>query len=195
MMKNNPKELIDDLKVIRTIHSNKARKYSSYNFYYLIITIIVAVIVTFVGFSGAQTIANFFAKTPTKTDGENVKLIMDLMTLSILVITILGLIFKFEQKGNEHNNSVVRLTEFISLVEFNYLGGNNQNATNFNESDISLYTEKYNSIINSLPATKDSDYYKALKTIKRKKKTKAYIESEVYDKKNFIQRKWHILWI
>lgn len=194
-MKNNPKELIDDLKVIRTIHSNKARKYSSYNFYYLIVTIIVAVIVTFIGFSGAQTIANFFSKSPTQTDGENVKLIMDLMTLSILVITILGLIFRFEQKGNEHNNSVVRLTEFISLVEFNYLSETNQTATTFNGSDINLYAEKYKSIINSLPATKDSDYYTALKTIKRKKRIKVFIESEDYDKKNFIQRKWHILWI
>jgi hypothetical protein len=194
-MKNNPKELIDDLKVIRAIHSNKARLYSSYNFYYLIITIIVAVIVTFIGFSGAQTIANFFSKTPTQTDDENVKLIMDLMTLSILVITILGLILRFEQKGNEHNNAVVRLTEFISLVEFNYLSANNSNTATFNTTDIDLYAEKYKSIINSLPATKDKDYYSALKTIKRKKKIKTYIESDVYDKKNFIQRKWHILWI
>ncbi len=194
-MKNNPKELIDDLKVIRTIHSNKARLFSSYNFYYLIITIIVAVVVTFIGFSGAQTIANFFSKTPSEADGENVKWIMDLMTLSILVITILGLILRFEQKGNEHNNAVVRLTEFISLVEFNYLSGDNPVNISFNAEDISIYAEKYKSIINSLPTTKDSDYYFALKTMKRKKKIKAYIESEIYDKKNFIERKWHILWI
>lgn len=62
-MKNNPKELIDDLKVIRTIHSNKARIYGVYNFYYLIITIIVAVIVTFIGFSGAQTLADLLNTT------------------------------------------------------------------------------------------------------------------------------------
>jgi hypothetical protein len=194
-MKNNPKELIDDLKVIRTIHSNKARVYSVYNFYYLIFTIIVAVIVTFIGFSGPQTIADCLNTTGGITNSENVKLIMDLMTLSILIITILSLILKFEQKGNRHNNAVTRLTEFISLVEFTYLGGSNPSLPSFNPQDISLYAEKYKAIINSLPPTKDSDYFYALKTIKRKKKIKAFIESDNYDVKNVISRKWYILWI
>ena len=194
-MKNNPKELIDDLRIIRTIHSNKARVFAVYNFYYLIITIIVAVIVTFIGFTGPQTIADFLSTSPNKTDSKNLKLIMDLMTLSILVISILSLILKFEQKGNKHNNAVTRLTEFISQVEFTYLGGNISNPTSFTPADIGLYAEKYKSIINSLPATKDSDYIYALKTIKKKKKIKTFIESSDYDQKNFITRKWHILWI
>lgn len=194
-MKNNPKELIDDLKVIRTIHSNKARVYAVYNFYYLIVTIIVAVVVTFIGFSGPQTIADFLSTSKEQTDSKNVKLIMDLMTLSILVITILSLILKFEQKGNKHNNAVTRLTEFISQVEFTYLGGNNPNPTSFTPADIGLYAEKYKSIINSLPATKDSDYIYALKTIKKKKKIKEFIDSEEYDSKNYFTRKWYILWI
>lgn len=193
-MKNNPKELIDDLRVIRTIHSNKARIYEVYNFYYLITTIIVAVIVTFIGFSGAQTIADLLNSTTKETDAKNVKLIMDLMTLSILVITILSLILKFEKKGNKHNNAVIRLTEFISQVEFSYLG-TKPAPTNFNQTDVGLYAEKYRSIINSLPPTKDSDYIDALKTIKKKKKIKAFIESEEYDNKNYFTRKWYILWI
>lgn len=194
-MKNNPKELIDDLKIIRTIHSNKARIYGSLNFYYLIITILVAVVVTFIGFSGPQTIADLISNNHDSTDGQAVKLIMDLMTLSILVISILGLIFRFEQKENEHNGAVIRLTEFISLVEFNYLGVKEPSPLSFREGDIALYAEKYKAIINSLPATKDSDYYYALKTIKRKKLIKSFIESEEFDKKNFIQRKWRVLWI
>lgn len=194
-MKNNPKELIDDLKVIRTIHSNKARVYAVYNFYYLIITIIVAVIVTFIGFSGPQTIADFLNTSKEQTDSKNVKLILDLMTLSILVITILSLILRFEQKGNKHNNAVTSLTEFISQVEFTYLGGINPNPISFTPDDVGLYAEKYKSIINSLPATKDSDYIYALKTIKRKKKIKLFIDSAEYDNKNYFTRKWYILWI
>lgn len=194
-MKNNPKELIDDLKVIRTIHSNKARVYAVYNFYYLIITVIVAVVVTFIGFTGPETIASFLSTKPNKTTKQDLKLIMDLMTLSILVISILSLILKFEQKGNKHNNAVTRLTEFISQVEFTYLGGNNPSPTSFTQADVGLYAEKYKSIINSLPATKDNDYIYALKTIKKKKKIKTFIDSEQYDEKNFITRKWHILWI
>jgi len=193
-MKNNPKELIDDLRVIRTIHSNKARSYGVYNFYYLIITIIVAVIVTFIGFIGAQTIADLLNITAKETDGKNVKLIMDVMTLSILVITILSLILKFEQKGNKHNNAVTRLTEFISQVEFSYLEVDPAPAS-FNQTDVGLYAEKYKSIINSLPPTKDSDYIYALKTIKRKKKIKAFINTVEYDNKNYFTRKWYILWI
>jgi hypothetical protein len=238
-MKNNPKELIDDLRVIRTIHSNKARVFGVYNFYYLIITVVVAVIVTFIGFSGPQSIADLFKTTTvatdnvsfnraepmtdhfktttattdssgfsgaesmtdhhkittTTTDSSSAKLVMDLMTLSILVISILGLILRFEQKANKHNNAVIRLTEFISQVEFTYLGGTNPNPTSFNQADIGLYAEKYKSIINSLPPTKDSDYIYALKTIKRKKKIKAFIESVDYDNKNYFTRKWYILWI
>lgn len=235
-MKNNPKELIDDLRVIRTIHSNKARVFGVYNFYYLIITVVVAVIVTFIGFSGPQSIADLFKTTTvatgnsgfsgaehqkttsattdssgfsiaepigqhhiittaTTTGSSSAKLVMDLMTLSILVISILGLILRFEQKANKHNNAVIRLTEFISQVEFTYLGGTNPNPTSFTQADIGLYAEKYKSIINSLPPTKDSDYIYALKTIKRKKKIKAFIESVDYDNKNYFARKWYILWI
>lgn len=235
-MKNNPKELIDDLKVIRTIHSNKARLFGVYNFYYLIITVVIAVIVTFIGFSGPESIADLFKTTtvatndsglnrvestvdrtsvttdsigfsgakpitnfhkiPTATTGSNsAKLVMDLMTLSILVISILGLILRFDQKANKHNNAVTRLTEFISQVEFTYLGGTNPNPTSFAQADVGLYAEKYKSIINSLPPTKDSDYIDALKTIKRKKKIKAFIESVDYDNKNYFTRKWYILWI
>jgi len=194
-MKNNPKELIYDLKVIRTIHSNKARVYSVYNFYYLIFSIVIAVIVTFIGFSGPQTIANCLNPTRGTADSANVKLIMDLMTLSILIITILSLILRFEQKGNRHYKAVTNLTEFISLVEFTYLGGSNPNPTSFKTEDVPLFAEKYKAIINSLPETKDSDYFYALKTVKKKKKIKAFIESEDYDKKNIISRKWHILWI
>lgn len=194
-MKNNPKELVDDLKIIRTIHSNKARVFAKYNFYYLIVTIIVAVIVTFIGFSGPQSIADFLYTSSGADNSKKVKLIMDLMTLSILVITILSLILRYEQKGNKHNNAVTRLTEFISQVEFTYLGGITPNPTCFSPADIGIYAEKYKSIINSLPATKDSDYIYALKTIKKKKKIKAFIESDEYDKKNFFTRKWYILWI
>lgn len=116
------------------------------------------------------------------------------MTLSILVITILSLILKFEKKGNKHNNAVTRLTEFISQVEFSYLGVAPA-PTSFNQTDVGLYAEKYKSIINSLPPTKDSDYIYALKTIKKKKRIKAFVENEAYDNKNYFTRKWHILWI
>lgn len=189
-MKNNPSELISDLKVLRTIHSNKALSYRRRNSRYLIITVIVAAAVTFIGFSGPRTIAEFLKDKP---NDESIKLIMDLMTLSVLLITILGLIFRFEEKCNNHNNAVIKLSEFISLIEFTYINDNNIHS--FKESDISFYAEKYKSIIDSLPPTEDKDYYSALRTIKRKKRIKEFIEGEDYYKKNVIQRKWHTLWI
>jgi hypothetical protein len=234
-MKNNPTELIADLKVIRTIHSNKALQFGSYNFWYLIITIIVAVIVTFIGFYGAENFVKLVSKKDTisyeqtnskstavnkdqvlmtqidslskknvplnynileyseKEDTAKAKIILDLMTLSILVISILGLILKFESKTNKHNSAVIRLTEFVSDVEFNYLS--TATPTTFRADEIQIYAEKYKSLINSLPATKDKDYIHALKTIKRKKKIKTFIESEVYDNQNVFTRKWTILWM
>lgn len=192
-MKNNPTELVDDLKVIRTIHSNKARKFSYWNNFYLILTIIVAVIVTYIGFSGPENIATLFNGDESEI-GKRVENIINLMTLSILLITILGPILRFEKKMNKNNGAVVRLTEFIADVEFNYL--NDTNTSNvFKKDDLQLYSERYKSLINSLPPTKDKDYFKALKTIKRKKKIKKFIQSEDYDKKNKIERFWHILWL
>lgn len=192
-MKNNPTELVDDLKVIRTIHSNKARKFSHWNNIYLILTIIVAVIVTYIGFSGPENIATLFNGDNSEI-GKRVENIINLMTLSILLITILGPILRFEKKMNKNNGAVVRLTEFIADVEFNYL--NDTNTSNvFKKDDLQIYSERYKSLINSLPSTKDKDYFKALKTIKRKKKIKKFIQSEDYDSKNMIQRFWYILWL
>ena len=192
-MKNNPTELVDDLKVIRTIHSNKARKFSHWNNIYLILTIIVAVIVTYIGFSGPENIATLFNGDNSEI-GKRVENIINLMTLSILLITILGPILRFEKKMNKNNGAVVRLTEFIADVEFNYL--NDTNTSNvFKKDDLQIYSERYKSLINSLPSTKDKDYFKALKTIKRKKKIKKFIQSEDYDSKKKIERFWHILWL
>ena len=232
-MKSNPIELIDDLKVIRTIHSNKARVYSRYNVWYSIITIVVAVVVTFIGFSGADNFAKLFNSkelaympdkksnvpiTNTKNinnqeknginfDNKNlikeeqnfefkdkVKMTVDLMTLSILVISILGLILQFEKKSNKHNTAVLRLSEFISDLEFNYK--TKQPAPSlFNPDEVKIYAERYKSLIGALPATKDNDYFYALKTIKKKRKIKEYIEGTEYINDNPIKRKWKLIWI
>lgn len=61
--------------------------------------------------------------------------------------------------------------------------------------DLKPYAEKYKSLISSLPATKDKDYFHALKTVKRKKRIKDFIATDGYDKKNFLTRWWHILWL
>jgi ABC-type multidrug transport system fused ATPase/permease subunit len=186
-MKNNPKELIDDLKVIRTIHSNQFRKFANYNNAYLVITIIVAVIISFIGFSGIDNLSKLIGSNENPYNKDIIQFIMNLMTLLILVITVLGLIFKFERKTSKSYNAIVNLTEFISDVEFTYLSDNSTEKT-FKSEDLPLYSHKYKSLINSLPPTKDSHYYKALKTIKKKKKIKKFIESEEYDNKNKIER-------
>lgn len=233
-MKSNPIELIDDLKVIRTIHSNKARQFSSYNFWYSIITIVVAVIVTFIGFSGPDNFAKLFntkkdnaeyfsalnSNTPNiEKDSllqqhitaneinenprrleqqlnfkDKVKLTVDVMTLSILVISILGLILQFERKANKHNTALLRLSEFISDLEFNYQ--TIQPApTIFNQDDVKIYAERYKSLLGSLPSTKDNDYFYALKTIQKKKKIKKYVESQEFIDSNPIKRRWNLYWI
>jgi ABC-type multidrug transport system fused ATPase/permease subunit len=186
-MKNNPKELIDDLKVIRTIHSNQFRKFANYNNIYLVITIIVAVIISFIGFSGIDNLSKLIGSDKKPYDKDIIQFIMNLMTLLILVITVLGLIFKFERKTSKSYNAIVNLTEFISDVEFTYLSDTSTEKT-FKKEDLPLYSHKYKSLINSLPPTKDSHYFEALKTIKKKKKIKNFIESEEYDNKNKIQR-------
>ncbi len=193
-MKNNPEELVDDLKVIRTIHSNKARKFSNLNNIYLIITILVAVIVTFIGFSGPENIAEFFNGNNPVEKNKKVEWIMNLMTLSILLITVLAPILRFEKKMNKNNGAVVRLTEFIADIEFVYLT-DGKSGKSFKEEDLEIYSERYKCLINSLPPTKDKDYFNALATIKRKKKIKKYINSDKYDTDKKINRFWHKLWI
>lgn len=239
-MKNNPLELVDDLKVIRTIHSNKARLFGFYNFWYAIVTIIIAVIVTFIGFSGAENFAKLFTNEKTKTpsnqtvqsrkdttsnnssnlinqsvdtakfdvapasqipDNDNdldfkakVKMIMDLMTLSILVISILGLILQFEKKANKHKSAILRLTELISDLAFSYTTVNPPLQA-FREEDVKVYAEKYKALLNSLPSTSDKDYFSALKTIQSKKRKKVFIMSEEYSKMNLLKRRWKLLWM
>jgi len=231
---------MDDLKVIRTIHSNKARLFGVYNFWYAIVTILIAVIVTFIGFSGADNFAKLFTNgngnkiqsqfyqnqndTRRENDLNNilpivdtlkkasshiiefsetesvidfkarVKMIMDLMTLSILVISILGLILQFEKKANKHKSAILRLTELISDLSFNY-SNVNPVPQSFLTEDVKVYAEKYKALINSLPSTSDNDYFSALKTIQRKKRRKALIMNDEYSKMNFFKRRWKLLWI
>jgi uncharacterized membrane protein len=190
-MKNNPAELLNDLKVIRTIHSNRTRIFSIYNYGYLIITIIVAVIITFIGFTGLENLASILSSEHEVYKTESIQFTMNLMVLSILIITILNPILNLEKSLNKHHTAVVQITEFITDVEF--LHHSNNGSSTFSKEDLRIYSERYKSLINSLPRTKDKDYFRALKTIKKKSKKKKYIQSDDYDKHNKIQRIWKLM--
>ena len=100
--------------ILRQIHSDKAFRYQRYSNIQSLFGIVVSASVTFLGFMGIDTIYNLIQPF-TSIRKEWVDFTFNILLLSILIIIVINLIYRFHEKSATHNRSIVILTGFISI--------------------------------------------------------------------------------
>lgn len=147
--------------VLRQIHGRKASSARLWEVAYLVVTVVVATVVTTLGFAGPERIA---AVLPEALADDRaiaiVELAFSIAVLVILILTLVGLIYRYGERANVHFRSVELLTEFIRDLS---------DATSLHDSgirplgatDLDVVRTRYKGILGALPPNTDREYLKA----------------------------------
>jgi hypothetical protein len=135
----------------------------------MIITIIVSAAVAFVGFSGTDKLATLLAGWHQFAP-NTINLLYNAVVLAILLVTILGLVYRFDERAGRHRNAVEKLTAFIRDAE-DHLALSGAGIVRLGVRDLDVYREKYKGISEGLPPTTDRQFTKAKGDLVRKSGT------------------------
>jgi hypothetical protein len=152
-------------KTLRQIQSNKASDAKSKNTAYVIVTIVIATIVSVAGFGGVGQISSMISDTGA---APVVNFIYSMFVLSILIVTLIGIVLRYDERANRHYRSVEILTEFIrdweDALALSQAPGHNMSAAQLTEARL-----RYKGIIMSLPPNTDKEYTRAKNNAKAKR--------------------------
>lgn len=162
--------------LLRQIHSNKANRVSGKSRILTIVTVLVATVVTLLGFMGTTRLSEAVSLL-LKLPPETAEMIYSLIVLLILVLTILGLIFRFDERSTRHYNSVEVLTEFIRDYE-DLVALSRSKLRTLTQHDLSLARTRYKGIIARLPPNTDKEYLKAKKSSRKKEAAKTAAQDQ-----------------
>lgn len=175
------KKYKNNCQVIKQINSNKSRKFQMYHNILNVITIISSVFLTSIGFMDKKIISNYLYPAIENTaqqspDLSKIDMLFNLAVLSVLILSIINLIYRFQEKSFEHYRAVTILSgltrDIDDLIYY-------QNYTK-EQADVLLaeIRNKYKSILDLLPQHTDSEFLKAKRDIIKKEKEADKIESD-----------------
>lgn len=153
--------------LLRQIHSNKGARAHRWSQRYLIATVLVASVVSVIGFMGTDRLARSTPASWNVSVGA-VENMYSLAVLSILVITILGLVYRFDERGSRHYRSIEILTDFIRDVE-DAVALSSAGIARLSSEDLQVARTRYKGLLSSLPPSTDREYLEAKKSAAEKR--------------------------
>lgn len=150
---------------LRQIQSNKASNASRKNTAYVVVTIVIATIVSVVGFGGVGQISSMISDPGA---APVVSFIYSMLVLLILIVTLIGIVLRYDERANRHYRSIEILTEFIrdweDALALSRAPGHSMSVAQLTEARL-----RYKGIIMSLPPNTDKEYTRAKINAKAKR--------------------------
>lgn len=160
------KNYIEDAKILRQIHQNKAFRNKKFNTWHSVITIIISSFLSLLGFRGLKSIEQILSLT-TEREVRILEFFFSLLIFLFFILVVLKLLFKFEEKYNHHSRSVVVLSGFIRDIKDIIL------MNEFEERDFKPLNkeirERYKMITELLPPSSDKEHQIAKEDYFKKK--------------------------
>lgn len=175
-------EYIYKSKVLRQIHSNKARKYKRINNIQNIITVIVSSFITFIGFYGIDDLHELVKKFIT-IDISVFEFLFNLYVFILFVNIILHLVFHFNKRQSDAEKAIVLLTSLINET-IDTLEKARKNPAIIKDDLVEVVRYKYQTITNVIPSNSDKEFLKAKKDFKEKEIIKhdiAKLDLNIFD--------------
>lgn len=166
-----------DSELLRQIHSNKAFKYSRYHGVLDICTVIVSTLLTFLGFTGTDRMMALVQDLGwTDVPSEVFTFSFNTSVFLILVLIILNLVFRFQDKALSHNRAIVILTGFRRDVD------DLLQMQSFKNEEIDTILrevrERYKMITEILPPSTDKEFLQSKRDYMQKKRLSQAIGGE-----------------
>lgn len=153
----------------RQIHSNRANRLESFGRGYAIVSIAIAAAVAFVGFSGTDKFGELLAGWH-HFDANTLTFMYNGLVLAILIITVLGLIYRFDERASRHRNAIEKLTNFIRDAE-DAIALSQAAISPLTIGDLDVFRERYKGTADALPPTTDRQFERAKKDLANKERT------------------------
>jgi len=155
--------------IIKQIHSNKKLVYDNCTTWFNIITIIASLLLTIVGFINKDLLYELFMKSGDKeTSLKFFDFAFNSAVLFVLIISILNLIFRFQDKAFEHNKAIILFSNILRDISEIKVSINSLDQNKLNER-ISQISFRYSNILDLIPSHSDKDFYKAKDDYYKKK--------------------------
>lgn len=152
--------------ILRQIHSDKAFRAERASRWYAIFTVLVAAVLTLLGFAGPERLVEVFAPS-WKINVDVLQAALNWAILAIVVLTVLALIYRFDERRAVHHRSIEKLTEFIRDVDdLAELAAAGQGT--LSTADLDRVRERYKGIAATLPPSTDREYIKSKKRYVKK---------------------------
>lgn len=157
-------------KYLKQINSNKAKRFSNFNNYLTIITLIITVILSAIAFIDKNIFVKTFFSSCNMDKKQKIIEIIGLsfngLTLVVLILTLINLLYRFQEKSSIHFHSVLTLSSIIREINnFNQL--QDKKKSNYLEK-FQVIETKYNVILDYLPQHTDKEFLKAKYDLKIK---------------------------
>ncbi|HRX95815.1 MAG TPA: nucleotidyltransferase family protein [Bacteroidales bacterium] len=153
-------------KILRQIHSNKARFYRKINNGQSIITVIVSSFITFMGFYGISNLHVLINKV-VNIDISVFEFLFNLFVFILFVNVILHLVFYFNKKQNEAEKAIVMLTSLVNETT-DLIERARRTPSIVTDDLVDIVRHKYLTITSVIPSNTDKSYIKAKKSLKEK---------------------------
>ncbi|MDO5737428.1 MAG: nucleotidyltransferase family protein [Propionibacteriaceae bacterium] len=143
-------------KCLRTIHSNKAERATKWHHVHLVVSLVFAMFLSILGFVGQARLEEVVGVISVETFSWWYAVAVFI----VLVIAILGLIFRVDERASRHYRSVESLTEFLRDTE-DAVALSAGKARSLEVSDLTLIRTTYKGLLATLPPNTDKEHAKA----------------------------------
>lgn len=161
------------LQILRQIMSNKAARNRRVNTAANIGTVVVSSFLTFMGFSGLPNIQRYVGLFVVATPNA-VEFVFNFLILLLFILVMLHLVFRFAGKQAEAERAVVSLTHLINQIE-DQLEAFGQGYV-VEPASVNVVREKYDTLIQSLPANSDREFLRAKRDFQEKQLKKSSLD-------------------
>ena len=158
----------ENCSILKQINSNKAYRYNFYHQFLSISTIIATTFLTAIGFMDRKIITTIFFSSGNKLINAQIELVFNFAVLIVLILTILSMTFKFQEKSSDYNRAVILLASLIrDIDDIIEVKGDDKESL---KVSFNILKAKYDNIVDLLPQHSDKSYIKATKDLYKKER-------------------------
>lgn len=154
-------DYLNKCRILRQIQSNKAQKYRVINAAQNIATVVVSSFLTFIGFSGTEKVQTYIEWFMV-ADRLKVEFAFNLLVFALFVLAILHLVFQFGKKQADAERAIVMLTSLSNEIE-DLIVRTQQGHATLGEAETTLIRQKYETLLQVIPANSDKEFLQAKK--------------------------------
>lgn len=164
--------------ILKQVHSNKKAQFDLCTTAFNVSTIIASLILTTIGFINKDILYEVFMAGTNKEDSLRLfDFIFNCIVLIVLILSILNLIYRFQDKSFEHNRSIILLSNILRDIQETksqvYLSSTTYLAI---QDKISQISYRYSCIIDFIPIHSDRDFLNAKRDYYTKKEKSKEID-------------------